>query len=322
MASEYLDLNSEHVKGHLDFLNKRVDTGVLDLFEIVCHRPNLFSETVNLRELLALFLGIIIGHSPPHGGGTAGFCWYVCARFQRKTVTDWASVFCEEFSGMEFVDAAEAIRALVHEWRASIGLPANADYPAFTGFKRDKKEGETESLRQIDAPWPDLKVGDCRKERNENGQDAKSCMPFALHSQETSMDPERLDVIKKHADPGLFHLIEMFCHYNDMFGKPPNLRELLALLRGICVGHSPPRGDMCMMGFDDFVCERFKSEPVASWTLVLSRELAGMKLVDAAAAIRALIHEWRAVIGMPADPNSPGFTGFELVPNWAGWQRD
>lgn len=280
MTREYLDLNSENLKEHLNFVNKRVDMGVLDLFEIACRCPTMFCETTNLRELLALFLGIIIGHSPPHGGGTEGFCWYVSAGFKKKALTSWASVFCEEFSAMDYAEAAEAIRALVHEWRASIGLPAYAEYPEFTGFERDKTPGET------------------------------------------VIDRERLDVIKQQLDPGLLDLIEMFCHYKDMFGKPPNLRELLALLRGICVGHTPPRGDTCMLGFDEFVCQRFKIEPVASWTSVLSVELAGKEYVAAVATISALVHDWRAAIGMPADPDSHGYTGYKLIPNWAGWRRN
>ncbi len=88
-------------------------------------------------------------------------------------------------------------------------------------------------------------------------------------------------------------IIETYCQRPALWGsdlKTPN--DLIAAIRGICVGLGDPRGDHCLGDFTRFVRSRFPEYGNESWYLALTRLGAGRSLREACDAILELVKEW------------------------------
>src|SRR6476469_3602968 len=88
-------------------------------------------------------------------------------------------------------------------------------------------------------------------------------------------------------------LLESICRRPRMYYEPMSTtRELVAFLRGVACGRTPPHGH----GFADFayfLAHRFHRRPVVSFEQILLEQFGDQPLFEACEAIGDLVKEWR-----------------------------
>ena len=89
-------------------------------------------------------------------------------------------------------------------------------------------------------------------------------------------------------------LVEYFCLYPITFHPEiETSRDLLAGIRGICLGLGDPKGgESCLSDFPQFVQSRFQENANELWFNYLVRVCEGKSLFEACGAIGGLINEW------------------------------